>query len=1585
MKKLFRISGNFLAIVLSLLLILWILLQLPFFQNKLARQAANRLGRILKTEVQVDAVQIGILNRFSLKGLLIKDQKKDTLAYAGSLKLAITDWFFTQDPVTITYIGLKNFYYRSARTDSIWSDAFLFGTGNDNIKQSSGNTGLHWRLDRVEIENIRYEQLDLWRGKNQFGGADRIQVYSRHADLSGGMMELDKVNLEKPYFREFKTYGLWSKADSTAYRNRIDSIDLLPKPPSVAQTLVINVKEISISEGALQFFNRRKRPSEPGIFDERDIIIDGLSGTLQNVQLLGDTITAKADIKASERSGIKIKRLQTLFKMTPQEMEFAELDLETNQSRVGPYYAMRYPSFEKMEYFIDSVQIEAHLWKSLVSIEDIAIFAPELKKNPQKGILSGDARGTVSDFLVKNVDLQTGRSRVTGTYKMKGLIDIEKTRIDFSTNQTVVDLRDLIIWAPEINDLLATPAGKLDLVKFAGTFSGTPYDFRSKGAFKTKAGDFDTELTMKLLGDNKGYTANILKAKLDGGYLFGVPKLGNLDFKGTISSNGFSSSNLVELSGSLTEITYSGYPYSNIQVNGTFIENKLEAQLSINDINLNGSLTTLLDFNETLQRYNARGEILFADFRNLGISKDSLFFSGNIDVDFRGNTIDQFLGYARFYNASITAGRKPFSFDSLLVESEQIDSTNKRLRIKTNEALANIEGKFNLSSLKNSIQLFVHQYYPTLIKAPDTLASNQSFSVEIKTGEVEPFLKLLDPNISGGNFAHILGSINTETYHLAAEADVPKFGYGQSTFSNISLRANGSLENLSVFGSVGNLQLTDKIAFPNAELTIDTERDSTHLRVTTTTSGPLGNASIDANIFSQPTGAEIRFNESSFIGNNKKWTIEKGGDIVIKDGYLISNGLRIDQENQSIKLHTRPSSEGNWNNVYIDVDKVNMGDWLPYLMTEPRLEGLVSGKVTVLDPMGNYQINNDLSLSQFRLNDDSIGVVAINGSYNRQTNSLLAFVNSHNAGSELDGEVKINFNKEIVNQIDSRIQLRSERIRFLRQYLTDVFDDVDGYVSGELAIRGKLEAPALIGTLALKDASMLVEYTQCRYTIDSAMVELGDNYIDFGSLTVKDQKGRTGKVEGRFYHRFFDSLSFNMRIRTEGMQVLNTQAKDNDLFYGNAVAKATFNLNGPLSNLQMRMTATPTDSSAISIADTESKTTGEADFIVFREYGQEVEALVDTSTSNFHIEIELTANPLARVDVILDGLTGDIISATGTGNLFIKSGSAEPTLMRGRYIIEKGSYNYTFQSFIRKPFILTGDGNSYIEWNGDPYEANLNVTATYVAKEVSLRDLISNEGSNSILDQNARSYKGDVYVNAKLTGPLSKPNIESDIEFPPGSVMRNNVSALSMLQRIRTDESEKLRQVTYLIVFRSFAPLQQGGSQRNPGADLAVNTISELVSREMGKILTGIIHDITRDQSLTVDLSTNFYSSSQTLGNVNAFNQYDRVNVNFNLNKSYFNNRVMVNLGSDFDLNVRNTAATGFQFLPDVSVEFILTSNRRLRAIIFKRDNLDIVGRRNRAGASISYRKDFDQLFGTKNEEALFIIRKKNPAENKRP
>jgi hypothetical protein len=99
--------------------------------------------------------------------------------------------------------------------------------------------------------------------------------------------------------------------------------------------------------------------------------------------------------------------------------------------------------------------------------------------------------------------------------------------------------------------------------------------------------------------------------------------------------------------------------------------------------------------------------------------------------------------------------------------------------------------------------------------------------------------------------------------------------------------------------------------------------------------------------------------------------------------------------------------------------------------------------------------------------------------------------------------------------------------------------------------------------------------------------------------------------------------------------------------------------------------------------------------------------------------------------------------------------------------------------------------------------------------------------------------------------------------------------------------------------------------------------------------------------------------------------------VNFKLGKSLFDNKVLITLGGDLDFRMGSSSAGSqqlgnLQWLPDVTVEIILSKDRKVRAILFSRNNLDItqggIGRRNRQGASISYRKDFDKLFGKKEE-----------------
>jgi hypothetical protein len=88
-----------------------------------------------------------------------------------------------------------------------------------------------------------------------------------------------------------------------------------------------------------------------------------------------------------------------------------------------------------------------------------------------------------------------------------------------------------------------------------------------------------------------------------------------------------------------------------------------------------------------------------------------------------------------------------------------------------------------------------------------------------------------------------------------------------------------------------------------------------------------------------------------------------------------------------------------------------------------------------------------------------------------------------------------------------------------------------------------------------------------------------------------------------------------------------------------------------------------------------------------------------------------------------------------------------------------------------------------------------------------------------------------------------------------------------------------------------------------------------------------------------------------------------------------FNNNVIVTFGGDLDFNLGTSTSVqsgNLQWLPDLNIEIVLSKDRKLRGIIFSKNSLDIsgnsFGRRNRQGASISYRQDFEKIFAKKEE-----------------
>ena len=176
------------------------------------------------------------------------------------------------------------------------------------------------------------------------------------------------------------------------------------------------------------------------------------------------------------------------------------------------------------------------------------------------------------------------------------------------------------------------------------------------------------------------------------------------------------------------------------------------------------------------------------------------------------------------------------------------------------------------------------------------------------------------------------------------------------------------------------------------------------------------------------------------------------------------------------------------------------------------------------------------------------------------------------------------------------------------------------------------------------------------YKLDDADIELTRNSVELGTIKLRDAENNTATLRGNIRHKNWQDMYYDIVVETdrEPMQLLNTTLMDNQQFYGRAKGTGSFILVGPQNDMFMQIIAKASeeDSSYITLPPARSRETGAATFMVERKYGREMtEEEFRGSATNITYEVDITANPMATVEVILDELTGDVIRGKGVGNL----------------------------------------------------------------------------------------------------------------------------------------------------------------------------------------------------------------------------------------------------------------------------------------------------------------------------------------------
>ena len=1541
--------------------ILLALLRFSAVQTWLVKEVAGRLSEELHTKVSVKGVNVQFFNKVLVEGVMIEDLQKDTLLYAGTIKGNINDWFFLKDKINLENVGLDDVVIKLHRSDSVWNYKFIENLFSSPKKNNTASKPVAIDLKELHVSNIRFSKIDKWLGDDMLVNLGKMDVTTDLVDLKNKKIHIKEIHLEKPLFSQ------------NSYDGKRPLNNILPNPPKIKiptefkwnnEGWEIKLERLDLKDGTYKNDAKTDALPLPNRFEGEHLFFNNINGTFKNLSFIHDTLQVKLLLTTKERSGLDVKKLQSIVKFTPNIMEFDSLDLHTNRSKIGSYYAMKYDVFnEDFADFLHKVKLVGRFKNSSINSDDLAIFAPTLSTWKRVLNIDGNVKGALDNFSAKDMKLSSGKTFLEGNFAMRGLPDINSTFIDFESKELNTTYADIVSFVPTVKNIQQPAIAKLGAISFVGNFVGFINDFVAFGTFNTALGNVKADVNMKTpYGNPAKYAGSIASTGFKLGQFINENTIGAVALDVKIDGVGFELNELKEkIKGKVSSVELNGYNYKNIDVDGRIEKKLFDGHFSIDDPNLKISkLDGSINFLEKNPGFKLQAKVEKADLKSLGLTSDKFNLLGDFDVNFSGNNIDNFLGTATVKNASLQQEDNKLSFDYLNVNSEMI-AGKKSLTVKTNELDANIAGKFNIAELPNAVRLMLSKYYPTYIKAPNSIVKRtQDFTFSIKTNNADGYIKLLNKKIGGFDNTNASGSFNLQKNDIAFDIVVPEFSYDQKVFKNVLVNSKSNSDTLVTDVAVEDVFINDEFHLPNSKINITTNNDLSLIKLNTSASEIFGDAELNASILSMKDGVKIHFYPSSFVINDKKWELDKDGELTLQNNFIDASEVKFFHKDQALVLKTElEDNGGNDIQLVAKLTNISVEDFAFVLPKSLKLKGSVTGILTVKDIFKKQLLDFKGSVSDFVLNDKYLGKEEIEADVNTNTGAInwKLQTNEKKYNAAING--KYNYKDTTENSLEINSDIGGFDLDILKPYLTSVFSDINGSAVGKINIKQVNKKLQIIGNPTINNGSVKIGFTQVRYNIDKQVIKFSDGIINLDGLKVKDTLGNEGEVYGKIYHSFFDDFSFDkVSFAAKRMLLLNTGKKDNSRFYGKVIGNATMTLDGDVSNMKMNIDGEPStvDSSHVYLSTGDTKEANGINYIDFVPFGKLME--VDNkgkAGSNLIVNLDLIANPACKIDVILDEETGDIIKAEGKGNLKIKVGTNEDLNINGKYELTEGKYVFNFQGLIKKPFELTK--GSTITWNGDPLLAIIDIAAIYKAVNVDMSGLLSNMGN---INADEKRKQEDIIIKSSLTGTLKKPDVSFDILLEEKSGLNKNNFATKKLADFKNDPNEMNKQVASLLLFSQFISNQQGFNTFS----LATNSIGGMVS----SWLTGALNKTL--EKATKGIVSGYIDVNPTLSTL----QVGQIQTNIRSGvKIRISRSLQAVLIGNFDSNNPLTQVKA-SITPDISIEWLVNNDGTIRVVAFNRTGNDLTsGQRNRTGFQVAFRKEvsrFGDIFRTKKKIA---------------
>lgn len=1436
-----------------------IVLDMPSVQQKIASAVSGELKRILKSDIQIGEVDLGLFNRIIIEDVMLKDLQ-----------------------------------------------------GKDMLKVS--------RL------SAKFELLPLFKKKISISS---IQLYGFSIHL----------NRETPHAIPNYQFVI----DAFA------SKDSVKTPPHID----LRINSILIRRGQVTY-DVISEATTPERFNASHIHVDNLSASISIKALRNDTLNASVRrLNFKEQSGIELKKFTMQIIANDKSLKINDFNLQLPSTTLNMDEAyLTYDSLSVLPLMNNQVSYGGNLNGQIYPKDFSSLFTP-LEGLFEPFDFSSSFEGKGDDLRLTKVRMYSQNLiRITGDAQLKNWKEGEEAYLDGRLTQFVITEEGLTYLKNNLDAYVPPFVERMKSIGLQANIHGKLNNIKADGTLKTDVGTLVADVNMKK--DNKGersFSGTLMSDDMNLGQLmadekqFGIADF-NIGFEGFNYQKQYPQS---YIKGIISSFDYSGYRYKNITLDGEYKDGGFNGKLSLDDengkIQIDGQFnatTPTPTFNLTaiIEKLKPHELLLSDKYENSDISL-------RVKADFTGRSTDDVNGYVRIDSLVMNAPEgQGYKLDNLLIKASK-DDDKKLLQILSPIITASVRGDFSYQSLPKSFTRMAQQYVPSLYgQTPLPLRYANDFEFDVRIENAELFEKVFYIPIRMHMPSTIRGFFNDKEERLKIEGAFPQFTYDGTLYESAVLQFENPSDQLICKARAGMLMKSGAMLNVAIEANAKNDHMDATLNWGNNTDITYGGKIKALARFTRNDGeqstlrTDIDLQPTQMVMNDTIWQIHPS-HIAIDSGYVYIDDFLVEHADQHLSVNGK-ITDRDTDTCYVDLKNIHAGYVLDILrFDDVDFDGIVTGKVYLNNLHTLPSMHTELNVRHFTMNDALLGNTHIKGFWDNELGGIV--LDAQMEEKDISRTHVTGYVSPKKKGLDLQIKADSMNLAIISPYLNGIFSEMNARVNGDIRLFGPFKYLDFEGKVRARfDAKLDVLNTYFQIRDDSIHVTPGE--IAFNNMRIFDREGNSSQLNGYLRHNKLKNMTYRFDVDADNLLVYDSDDPGDMSLYGRVYAIGNILVRGGNNamNIDVNMTTgrnttftyvsgittSATSNQFITFVDKTPKRIQDMVETDFYHYTDALEKKEDDGPPmDLYINMMVDATPDAQMKVIMDPVSGDYISARGTGNLQVNYYNKGNFRMFGNYVIDQGVYKLSMQEVIRKDFALQSGGT--VTFSGDPYFANLDLQAVYTVNSVSLSDLSTDASLNQ------STVKVNCVMN--ITGSLADPTIRFDLDLP--SVSEEDKE----LVRSATSTEEQMNtQIIYLLTigkFYTYDYAENGRSSSNATSSLAFNTLSGQLNNMLSQWTEN------KNWNIGANLST-------------GEEGWNDVEAEAILSGRLLNNRLIIN----GNFGYRENVLANTNFIGDFEAIWLLTQNGdwRIRAYNQTNDRYFTKSTLTTQGVGLMYKKDFD-------------------------